>query len=59
MKYLIGFFLGMMVAGAVAQTVPDFYVNKLDAVVMAGRGPDGHAAVINVDAQGHVICSKE
>lgn len=55
MKYLVGFFLGLMVAGAVAQ-IPR--TEGFNAVMAAGVGPDGKMSKILVDADGYVICSK-
>lgn len=54
-KYLVGFFLGLMVAGAVAQ-IPR--TEGFNAVMAAGVGPDGKMSKILVDADGYVICSK-
>lgn len=54
MKYLIGFFFGLMVSVALSAT-PDGF--KMDVVMNAGVGPDGKMAQIKVDGDGHVICS--
>lgn len=67
MKIVIGFFFGLMVAGALAQgrteghgyLPSDIDLNTMNAVIMAASGPDGRPAVIKVDVQGHVICSTE
>lgn len=61
MRYLIGFFFGIVVASAGAQT--DYLVpgisHSIDTYLNAGVGPDNKMAPIRVDKDGHVICSTE
>lgn len=60
MKYLIGFFFGLAVASAVAETLPAPTTWRPPEVYMnAAVGPDGKMAPIRVDDDGHVICSKQ
>ncbi len=72
MRLLIGFFFGMMLAGAVAQMksndrfFPDgAMVEPIDQfrpgslIFMTAQRPDGKASVIKVDDEGHVICSEK
>jgi hypothetical protein len=72
MKIIIGFFLGLMVAGAMAQEkVQDrlpygvgtsgigvVIPNYLNALANA-RAPNDDILPIQVDANGYVICSKD
>jgi hypothetical protein len=59
MKYFVGFFFGIAVAGAMAAEPSG--LERLSTVVndvtmAAGVGPDGKKAPIRVDSAGHVIC---
>jgi hypothetical protein len=60
MKYFIGFFFGIAVAGAMAAEpsgVERLSSMVTDVTMAAGVGPDGKKAPIRVDGTGHVICS--
>lgn len=68
MKMLIGFFLGLAMASAMAQGLMD--LDQLHQTitsgpmaaafaVKAGVGPDKNAQLIQVDKDGYVICSTE
>ena len=67
MRMFIGFFLGLMVAAALAEEgavskygpSPLLDLNSPGAVFMVGSNPDKHPSVINVDKDGYVICSTE
>jgi hypothetical protein len=61
MKIMIGFVFGLMVASAIAQTLNGITSPPFDPMLTlaAGTDPDHHAAPINVDKDGYVICSTE
>ena len=66
MKLLIGFFLGLLIASAVAEvkTVPStatnsIYIGTMEATLNAGTTRDHKPSPIFVDADGYVICSTE
>ena len=69
-RVLIGFFLGLMVAGAVAQTGNTITIGTCTELgsgcylatpptLNAGTDPNHNPAPIRVDANGYVICSTE
>jgi hypothetical protein len=62
-RILVGFFFGLMAAGALAQTTstPGLLLHDggVRATLNAGVDPDGRMAKILVDKNGYVICSTE
>ena len=65
-RLLIGFFFGLMVAGAVGQTstmtpsMIEYLMASPNRILAASAiDPAGSAAIIKVDAEGRVICSPE
>ena len=56
MKYLIGFFFGVLVAAAAAQGV-DMKTELSGAYFLAGVDPNNISKKIMVDQEGYVICS--
>ena len=60
MKYLIGFFLGVMVATAAAQA-PQMDTSSslmnVVGIIMAGESPSHKPKTIKVDEGGYVICA--